>query len=107
MALVFTNGQPNDEWHDQARTLWHRVEENLVTIIAVGTGPGDTAVLSEITDNVILMETMSPQSILSLLDWFAGLIKVASRYRSSGQLASESASSILLPPLPIGFQVVA
>lgn len=105
LVLIFIDGEPNDEWRGPAGSLRQRAEANRANIIAVGTEPQGIAGLKEITGMVLLMERVNAGSLLDLLEWFARSIKALSRDRHSRD-ASGSASSIALPPVPAGFEVV-
>ena len=97
LVFILTDGSPTDieEFHLAVREL-KRVRAANIIACAAGS-KADTSYLKQITDHVIMMNTLSAGDMAQFFEWVSGSIKMSSRRIDPG--AAE------LPP-PQGFVVV-
>ena len=101
LVFIFTDGNPTDvgEFANAADSV-KRLK--LANIVACAAGPyADTSYLKQITENVLMMNTLSACDISRFFAWVSSSIKV-----SSSKLDDKPGSPINLPPPPEGFVVV-
>ncbi|MBQ5417470.1 MAG: VWA domain-containing protein [Oscillospiraceae bacterium] len=99
LVFLLTDGAPTDEWREAAAKL---KSTNPANIIACAAGAyADTAVLKEITDNVLLMNSLSAGDMAQFFAWVSSSVKVSSK-----NIDAMPGQAIELPPPPQGFIVV-
>ncbi len=100
LVFILTDGKPTD------REQFERASEALkgmkaANIIACAAGAkAETADLKKITDNVLMMNTLSAGDLARFFAWVSGSIKMTS------SKVGENAGAFELPPPPQGFVVV-
>ncbi|MEI6043073.1 MAG: VWA domain-containing protein [Chloroflexota bacterium] len=78
LVFLLTDGQPTDEWESIAKEL-KRVKPRIANIYAIGCGPDvDVAVLREVSDIVLLMKDLSPDSFHKLFIWLSASVQSVS-----------------------------
>lgn len=99
LVFLLTDGVPTDEWEDAAATL---KQAKVANIIACAAGANaDTEVLKNITDNVLIMNTLSTGDMAQFFAWVSGSIKASSK-----GIDAKPGADIQLPPPPQGFVIV-
>ncbi len=99
LVFLLTDGAPTDDWRQAAEELKKVKPAN---IIACAAGAyADTTVLKEITECVIMMNTLSAGDLAQFFAWVSGSIKMSSK-----SLDSKPGANIELPPPPQGFVIV-
>lgn len=79
LVFILTDGQPTDEWESALPALSSPGGATPANIYAIGCGPdADIEVLSKITDIVLMMPDLEPQSIRKLFVWLSSSIETAS-----------------------------
>jgi uncharacterized protein YegL len=99
LVFLLTDGAPTDDWRQAAEDLKKTKPAN---IIACAAGAyADTTVLKEITDCVLMMNTLSAGDLAQFFAWVSGSIKMSSK-----SLDAKPGAGIELPPPPQGFVIV-
>jgi len=101
LVFILSDGAPTDvDWPMYAQQLRERRPAN---IIAVACGDqADVNVLKQVTENVILMQEMSPDAFRAFFSFVSASVKQTSQ--KVGSVADGSA--ITLPPPPPGITIV-
>lgn len=101
LVFILSDGAPTDvEWPTYAQQLRERRPAN---IIAVACGDqADVNVLKQVTENVILMQEMTPDAFKAFFAFVSASVKQTSQ--KVGAVADGSA--ITLPPPPPGITIV-
>lgn len=99
LVFILTDGAPTDDWREAAAALKAAKPAN---IIACAAGAyADTTVLKEITDCVLMMNTLSAGDLAQFFAWVSSSVKMSSK-----SLDSKPGANIELPPPPQGFVIV-
>ncbi|RCX17609.1 uncharacterized protein YegL [Anaerobacterium chartisolvens] len=99
LVFLLTDGEPTDNWQEPAREL---KESKPANIIACAAGANaDTRVLKQITESVVVMNTVSAGDLAQFFAWVSGSIKMSSK-----SLDAKPGGAIELPPPPQGFVIV-
>lgn len=99
LVFLLTDGQPTDDW-EGAASLFRKGEGGmLANLLAIGCGPDvDIQVLYAVTDHVLLMSDLTPESIQRFFVWLSMSVQsVSVRTYSGGE-----SDSINLPKPPPG-----
>ncbi len=101
LVFILSDGAPTDvDWPMYAQQLRERRPAN---IIAVACGDqADVNVLKQVTENVILMQEMSPDAFRAFFSFVSASVKQTSQKVG----ASADGSAITLPPPPPGITIV-
>lgn len=98
IIFLVTDGLPTDDWkrgYDEFRRVIASHITSSPNIVALGCGPDvDTALLKEITPNVLSMKTISPGAMSDFFKWVSGSVGVASSHVDKGS----NAASMPVPP---------
>lgn len=79
IVFLITDGQPTDNWKEAIQELNQFKEPKIANIYAIGCGLDvDTNVLQEISDIVLLMQEITPETIHKLFVWLSASILTAS-----------------------------
>ncbi len=104
LVFLMTDGAPTDSWEREADAIKNRTQQKVATIIALGCGGGvDVKTLKRITDNVLLMDQVTPDQITKFFKWVSQSVATAS---VSAQAVGAGQGQAQLPPPPPGFQIV-
>lgn len=101
LVFILTDGSPTDlaTFAQAAPQLKNMKAAN---IIACGAGSNvETSYLKEITDNVLMMNSLSPGDLARFFQWVSGSILMSSK-----SLDSDPGAAIELAPPPQGFVIV-
>ena len=99
LVFILTDGAPTDEWEQAAEELKSRKPANIIACAAGA--QADTSVLKKITNNVLMMNSLSAGDLAQFFAWVSGSIKM-----SSGSVDALPGAPIELPPPPQGFIIV-
>lgn len=99
LVFLLTDGAPTDSWQTVADEL-KRVRPANIIACAAGAN-ADTKVLKQITESVVMMNTLSAGDLAQFFAWVSGSIKMSSR-----SLDAKPGGAIELPPPPQGFVIV-
>lgn len=99
LVFIMTDGMPTDRWEPLADDI---KLANVGNIIACAAGAGaDSSILKRITETVVELNTLQPDSLKAFFKWVTASIKTTSRGVSqSGKVAIE------LPPPPPQIQII-
>jgi uncharacterized protein YegL len=102
LVFLLTDGEPTDkDWRAEAEQFKKRQTSLPANLIAVACGPqANVSVLKELTEMVVLMQDIGPESFRKLFQWVSQSVKVASK--AAGQPA---AAGPQLPTPPPGFTI--
>jgi uncharacterized protein YegL len=102
LVFIMTDGVPTDDWKSGLNEFKTR---KTAFTVACGAGNGaDTAVLKQITDNVVSLDTADAQSIAKFFAWVTASIGVSStKVEDSGK---EVTGINELPPPPPELNIV-
>ena len=100
LVFLMTDGVPNDDWEHEADAIRDRARRGRVTVVALGCGGGvDVETVKRVTDEVLLMDTVTPDAIAQYFRWVSQSISTASvSPRVAGDMDAEGAVS---PPAGI------
>lgn len=80
LVLLLTDGQPSDDWKGPLSRIGAQVKPRPANIYAIGCGSDvDYSVLQSITDVVMRMEDMRPESFGKLFVWLTASVSSASQ----------------------------
>lgn len=100
LIFIMTDGMPTDSWEKVADKI---KKKKLGNIIACAAGPdADDTALKRITEIVIRLDTLQPDSLKAFFQWVSSSIKVTSQ--SVAQVAADA--PINLPPPPAQIQII-
>ncbi len=101
LVFLMTDGEPSDAWEEIADKI---KSERRANIIACAAGPGaNTTVLKRITECVVLLHALQPDTIKAFFRWVSASVGVTSKniaQRPGG------GTPVNLPNPPAGFTVV-
>ncbi len=101
LVFILTDGSPSDvgDFKKYAEEL---KKSKTANIIACAAGAdADTTYLKMITDNVLMMNSLSSGDFAQFFAWVSGSIKMTSK-----SLEAAPAAGFELPPPPQGFQII-
>lgn len=99
LVFMLTDGVPTDAWEEEAALLRRT---NPANIVACAAGAyANTSVLREITENVVVMNSLSAGDLAQFFAWVSGSIKI-----SSESIDVKPGEVIKLLPPPQGFVIV-
>jgi uncharacterized protein YegL len=102
LVFIMTDGIPTDDWQ-QGLTEFKKRKTAFTVACAAGSG-ADTAILKQITDNVVSLDTADSASIGKFFQWVTASIGVTStKVEDSGQ---EVQGIKELPPPPSELNIV-
>lgn len=79
IVFLMTDGQPTDEWEEAADSIRNINNPKIANIYAIGCGEDvDTEILYRITDIVLSMPDMSPESFKKFFVWLTASVSSAS-----------------------------
>ncbi|OLE33068.1 MAG: tellerium resistance protein TerY [Cyanobacteria bacterium 13_1_40CM_2_61_4] len=100
LVFLMTDGQPTDSWESAADVL---KQKRLSNIIACAAGPGaDETLLKRITEMVVVLNNVQPDTLKAFFKWVSSSIKT-----TSSKLEQTTGDAPLsLPPPPPTIQFV-
>jgi uncharacterized protein YegL len=100
LVFLMTDGQPTDSWESAADAL---KQKRLSNIIACAAGPGaDETLLKRITEMVVVLNNVQPDTLKTFFKWVSSSIKT-----TSSKLEQTTGDAPLsLPPPPPTIQFV-
>lgn len=99
LVFLMTDGQPTDNWETAADRVRNA---RLGNVVALAAGhAADSDVLKRITDTVVRLDELQPDSLKAFFKWVAGSIKTTAR-----SMALAIDGPIDLPPPPPHLQVI-
>lgn len=99
LVFILTDGAPTDDWRTAAAELKSAKPANIIACAAGASA--DTTVLREITECVLMMNTLSAGDLAQFFAWVSSSVKMSSK-----SLDSKPGANIELPPPPQGFVIV-
>lgn len=103
LVFVMTDGQPTDTWEQPADRLKQQKTANIIACAAGGAA--NELVLKRITDNVIKLKDVSPDSFKAFFKWVSASISQSSASVNSSPQNTQ-ALDLPAPPANAGFQIV-
>ena len=101
LVFILTDGSPTDiEEFNKAAKLLTTVKTANIIACAAGSS-ANTSYLKQITENVLMMNTLSAGDMAQFFAWVSGSIKMSSK-----SIDAAPGAAIELPPPPQGFVVV-
>lgn len=101
LVFILTDGSPTDiEEFNKAANLLTTVKTANIIACAAGSS-ANTSYLKQITENVLMMNTLSAGDMAQFFAWVSGSIKMSSK-----SIDAAPGAAIELPPPPQGFVVV-
>jgi uncharacterized protein YegL len=102
LVLLLTDGQPGDDWQTSLSRIGAHVKPRPANIYAIGCGTDvDYSVLQRITDVVLRMDDMGPESFGKLFVWLTASVSSASQ-----GIGETSDGKIKLEKLPNNVEAV-
>ena len=101
LVFILTDGSPTDigEFNKAAKLLTTVKTANIIACAAGSSA--NTSYLKQITENVLMMNTLSAGDMAQFFAWVSGSIKMSSK-----SIDAAPGAAIELPPPPQGFVVV-
>jgi uncharacterized protein YegL len=97
LIILFTDGQPTDEWETIADEIKRQRNPAIANIYAIACGPDvDTDSLRQVTDIVLQMKDMSPTAWKKVFIWLSASVQSTSLALESGR----EGEPVRLPDLP-------
>jgi uncharacterized protein YegL len=85
LVFLLTDGQPTDDYEAATAAIRAANSPRIANIYAIGCGPDvDTGVLREITDIVVRMPEVSPESLRKFFVWLSASVQTASTRLGEG-----------------------
>ena len=100
LVFIMTDGQPTDSWQDAADRIKLKKLGNIIAC-AAGSGAA-TEPLKRITEVVVKLDNLQPDTLKQFFKWVSDSIKLTSA--SIAQVATDAA--VALPPPPPQIQIV-
>lgn len=98
LVFLLTDGEPTDNYRDALQKLKGLRGSRKPTIVALGCGGGvNISILHEVTENVFLMHTVTPEAIKAFFKWISGSIVQTSHAIGS---SPEQTTVLALPTIP-------
>jgi uncharacterized protein YegL len=98
LVFLMTDGQPTDSWEKEADAL----KAKRLNIIACAAGPGaDEQLLKRITEMVVVLNNVQPDTLKAFFKWVSSSIKTTSSKLE--QTAGDAPLSLPPPPPTIQF----
>jgi uncharacterized protein YegL len=99
LVFLMTDGQPTDNWESAADAL---KQKKLSNIIACAAGPGaDETLLKRITEMVVVLNNVQPDTLKQFFKWVSSSIKTTSSRLD--QVSGDAPISLPPPPPTIQF----
>lgn len=102
LVFIMTDGQPTDDWQ-KGLSKFKSSKTGMVVACAAGSG-ADTALLKQITENVVMLDTADKATISAYFKWVSSSITMSSIKLEKNN--SETTSLNELPPPPPEVNVV-
>jgi len=100
LVFLLTDGQPTDRWQPAAEAVRKANNPKIANIYAIGCGPDvDTNILKQITDIVLKLDDVNPESFKKFFVWLSASVQTASTKLGDGNAPVE------MPRLPDGMEV--
>lgn len=99
LVFIITDGTPTDDWEEQADALKNSGTANIIACAAGSNA--NTKVLKAVTDNVLMMNTLSAGDFSKFFRWVSSSVKM-----TSVSVDARPDSAVHLPPAPDGFVIV-
>jgi uncharacterized protein YegL len=100
LVFLMTDGQPTDSWQAAADRIKKKKPANIIAC-AAGTA-ADANVLKQITETVVVLNTLTPDALKQFFKWVSSSIKTSSQKVSAGP----GEQPVNLPPPPPQIQIV-
>lgn len=101
LVFILTDGAPSDV-EDFKRSAEKLKAMKTANIVACAAGAdADTTYLKILTDNILMMNSLSAGDMAQFFAWVSGSIKITSK-----SLDAKPGAALQLPPPPQGFQIV-
>lgn len=79
LVFLMTDGQPTDDWESGNSMLSQPDTPHFASIYAIGCGPDvDTTILKRVSDIVLTIPDLTPESIKKLFVWLSASVQTAS-----------------------------
>lgn len=106
LVFVLTDGQPSDQWQQEAEALRGRVTSGRpLNIIGLAIGDdADTSVIQQIASTTLKMQNVTAENIRAYFDWVSASIKTATQAGHVAAPDSENTRVKLAAP-PQGIEV--
>jgi uncharacterized protein YegL len=99
LVFLMTDGQPTDTWESAADSL---KQKKITNIIACAAGPAaDSSVLKRVTEMVVELNNVQPESLKAFFKWVSSSIKTTSQ-----SIQTSADAPVSLPPPPPTIQFV-
>ncbi len=99
LVFLLTDGAPTDQWKDPVAKLKARTTHKIGSLVALGCGANvNLATLKEITDDVLRMSEVSPDSMHQFFKWVSSSIQKTSQ-RIDSKADDGSLDALPLPPV--------
>lgn len=99
LIFLLTDGAPTDEWRETVNRLKARKQSKLGAFVALGCGPNvNSAILREITPEVLIMNDVSSDSIRQFFKWVSSSIQKTSQ-RLEAKADEAGLEAMPLPPV--------
>jgi uncharacterized protein YegL len=106
LVFLMTDGDPTDDWRSSLTDFRNRTAQRPANLIPIGCGPNvKTSILRELSEQVLMMQDMSPEKIKALFQWISQSAKVASKSAGLQAAAGKTEGGADLPPPPPGIRI--
>lgn len=100
LIFLMTDGNPTDSWEEAADRLKQKKPGNIIAC-AAGSGANES-ILKRITEIVVKLENLQPDTLKAFFQWVSSSIKTTSQ--SLVQVMADELDN--LPPLPSSIKVI-
>jgi uncharacterized protein YegL len=99
LVFMLTDGAPTDAWKEPVSKLKARTTHKIGSLVALGCGPqANIATLKEMTNDVIKMSDVTPDSMNQFFKWVSSSIQRTSQ-RIDSKAEDGSLDALPLPPV--------
>jgi len=102
LVFLLTDGMPTDSWQGEAQRLKTRTIGETANVVALAIGQdADVNMLKQITEIVLMIETVDGEILRKFFKWVSDTVKGASASAAQGKATVQ----LQTPPLPQGIKL--
>lgn len=96
LVFLMTDGVPTDSWETSAERLKKKLPANIIAC-AAGSGSDET-ILKKITESVVKLDNLQPETLKAFFKWVSSSVKVTSQSMGTQVVADNAPMPLPAPP---------